>query len=132
MTGFLARWILAFGLLCATYNPTRWNYTSWALDYYSVETPVVVFLGLLLIAGYIIYLRATFRSIGPIGIGLVAAIVASAVWVLKDQGILTLESTDIQVWITLFGLSSVLGVGLSWSHIRRSISGQSDMDDVGD
>ena len=26
--------------------------------------------------------------------------------------------------------SLVLGVGLSWSHIRRAISGQADMDDV--
>jgi len=132
MTGFLARWGLAFGLLCASYNPTRWNYTSWAIENYTVETPIVLLLGLLLIAGYIIYVRATLKSIGPIGIGLVAAIVAAAVWTLKDQGILSLDSTAIQIWIALIGLSFVLGIGLSWSHIRRAISGQFDIGDGGD
>ena len=26
----------------------------------------------------------------------------------------------------------ILGVGLSWSHVRRRVSGQSDKDDLGD
>jgi len=132
MSGFIARWILAFGLLTATYNPTPWNYWIWSRDNYSAETPMVVLGGLLLLTGYIIYLRATLRSIGLIGMGLVAAIVASAVWVLLDQGFVSLASPAIKVWVTLIGLSFLLGIGLSWSHVRRAITGQSDMDDLGD
>ncbi len=129
MTGFLARWILAFALLSATYNPTPWNYISWVRQNYLVDTSVSVLAGLLLLAGYIIYLRATLHSIGLIGMGLVAAIVAAAVWVLIDQGIVTLDSPDIKVWIALIGLSFVLGIGLSWSHVRRWMSGQFVVDD---
>ncbi len=132
MSGFLARWILAFGLLTASYNPTRWNYWLWSRENFSAETPMVVLGGLLLLTGYIIYLRATLRSIGLIGMGLVAAIVAASVWVLLDQGFVSLASPDIKVWITLIGLSFLLGIGLSWSHVRRAITGQSDMDDLGD
>jgi hypothetical protein len=132
MTGFLARWVLAFGLLSATYNPTAWNYLMWSRENYSLQTPMVVLGGLLLTAGYIIYLRATLRSIGLIGMGLVTAIVLAAVWVLLDQGFMSLDRPDVKIWIALVILSLVLGIGLSWSHIRRAISGQSDMDDLGD
>jgi uncharacterized protein DUF6524 len=132
MTGFLMRWVLAFVLLTATYNPTDWNYLRWAMENYSLEPAISLLAGLLLLAGYIIYLRATLRSIGYIGIGLVTAIVASGVWVLIDLGFLQLEAPDILVWISLIGLSFVLGIGLSWSHVRRAISGQSDMDDISD
>ncbi len=132
MTGFLIRWAIAFALLTPSYNPTDWNYLTWATENFSVETPLAVFGGLILMAGYIIYLRATLRSIGLIGMGLVGAIVAAAVWVLIDRGIVILNSETLKIWMTLIGLSFVLGIGLSWSHIRRAISGQSDMDDVGD
>lgn len=83
MTGFLIRWVLAFVLLTATYNPTEWNYWKWFSLNYKVEPAIAVLVGLLLLAGYIIYLR----SIGVIGIGLVAAIVSSAIWVMIDQGL---------------------------------------------
>jgi len=132
MTAFLTRWVLAFILLAVTYNPTSYNYLSWAMENYSLDTPMAVLAGLLLMAGYIIYLRATLRSIGIIGMGLVGAIVTAAVWVLIDQGIVILNSEDLKIWAILTGLSFVLGIGLSWSHVRRAISGQSDMDDVGD
>lgn len=132
MTGFLIRWGLAFLLLAISYNPTKWNYSTWVLENYSLNPAIALLVGLLLLAGYIIYLRATLRSIGLIGIGLVAAIVAAGVWVLIDEGLLTLASQSLKIWIVLIGLSFVLGIGLSWSHVRRAISGQSDMDDLGD
>ncbi|MFT4715657.1 MAG: hypothetical protein ACI861_002696 [Paracoccaceae bacterium] len=132
MNGFLIRWALAFGLLALTFNPTKWSYLNWVTANYKLEPAISLLIGLLLIAGYIIYLRATLRSIGLIGMGLVAAIVAAGVWVLIDLGLLRVGSNDLKIWISLVGLSFVLGIGLSWSHVRRAISGQSDMDDLGD
>lgn len=130
MAGLLVRWAVAFVLLAATFNPTRYNYISWVERNFAEEMPVALLLGLLLLVGYIIYLRATLRSIGGFGMFLVLAIVGSLVWVLYDYGLLTLSETSHMVWLGLFALSLVLGVGLSWSHVRRYLSGQSDMDDV--
>jgi hypothetical protein len=132
MTGFFTRWALAFVLLAATYNPTEWNYASWVRENYRTETAVAVLAGLILLAGYIIYLRATIRSIGLIGMMLAGAIVAASVWVLIDQGIIVLNSAERMNWLTLVGMSFVLGIGLSWSHVRRVISGQVDVDDPDD
>ena len=128
--GFLLRWAFAFLLLAATFNPTEWNYVKWAEANYSAQMSLTVLFGLLLLVGYIIYLRATIRSIGAFGMGLVLALVAALLWVLYDWGWLQLEISTQNTWIGLFTLSVVLGIGLSWSHVRRKLSGQADMDDV--
>ena len=128
--GFLTRWVAAFVLLAVTYNPTQYNYVDWVRDYGSTNLSVAVLVGLLLSVGYIIYLRASLRSIGPLGMFLVLGIIGSALWVLSDLGVLALDNSEVNTWLALGTISLVLGVGLNWSHVRRALSGQADMDDV--
>jgi hypothetical protein len=130
MTGFIWRLAAAFTLLVATFNPTEWNYVTWVQENFTEQMPLAVLLGLLLFVGYIVYLRATLRSIGAFGMFMVLAIVAATVWVFYDYGLLRLNDTAQVVWLALAALALVLGIGLSWSHVRRRLSGQSDMDDV--
>lgn len=128
--GFLLRWLFAFVLLAATYNPTDWNFTRWAMQNYAANAPVTALLALVLLIGYIIYLRATLRSIGAFGMLLILALVATILWVLYDQGFVDLNNPTVNTWIVLVTLSVVLAVGLSWSIVRRRLSGQADVDDV--
>ena len=128
--GFFLRWIFAFLLLALTFNPTEWNYVRWAMANYTQELPITVLLGLLLVIGYIIYLRATLRSIGGFGMFLILAVVGALLWVLFDWGLLSLDNRNLNTWIGIFALSCVLGIGLSWSLVRRMLSGQADMDDI--
>lgn len=128
--GFLLRWLFAFVLLALTYNPTQWNFVRWSMTHYETYLSVTVLLGLLLIIGYIVYLRATVRSIGAFGMFLVLAVVAALLWVLHDFGLLELDNTDLNVWLGIVALSVVLGIGLSWSHVRRALAGQHDVDDI--
>jgi hypothetical protein len=128
--GFILRWLAAFALLAATYNPTDYNYIKWVMMLGDGSISLMVLAGLLLLIGYIIYLRATLRSIGGFGMMLVLALVGALLWVLYDFGVLSLDNAGLNVWLGLLALSLVLGVGLSWSHVRRALSGQADMDDV--
>ncbi len=128
--GLLLRWVFAFLLLALTFNPTDYNYVHWSHDNYVEELPLTVLLGLLLVIGYIIYLRATLRSIGSFGMALVLSVVAALAWVLYDWGMLNLDNEAIQIWIAIVALSIVLGIGMGWSHVRRMLSGQYDVDDV--
>jgi len=128
--GFVMRWVCAFLLLAATFNPTEYNYVTWARDYGSTNLSIAVLAGLILGIGYIIYLRATLRSIGAFGMLLVMAVVGALLWVLYDFGVLRLDDATFNLWLGLGALSFVLGIGLSWSHVRRALSGQADMDDV--
>jgi hypothetical protein len=103
---------------------------KWVMTQGERPVSLMVLAGLLLLIGYIIYLRATLRSIGGFGMLLVLALVGALLWVLYDFGVLSLDNTGLNVWLGLLALSLVLGVGLSWSHVRRALSGQADMDDV--
>jgi len=128
--GFLLRWLFAFVLIAATFNPTELNFSRWALENYAQEMPLTVLLGLILLVGYIIYFRATLRSIGGLGMFLVFAVFAALVWVLYDRELLSLNNTALNVWMGILALSLVLGIGLSWSFVRRALSGQFDVDDA--
>jgi hypothetical protein len=130
--GFVIRWVFAFLLVALTFNPTQWNYVRWATENWRDQTSLTVFFGLILLVGYIIYLRATLRSIGRFGVFLVIAVLAALAWVLYDQGWLTLANRNLNTWLAIVALSVVLGVGLSWSFVRRAISGQVDVDDTDD
>lgn len=130
MMGFFMRWLAAFVLLASTYNPTQWNYVSWIEANYGAQLPLAVLMGLLLTVAYVIYLRATLRSIGSFGMMMVIAILAALIWVLIDWGVLTLDNPDLNLWIGIFVLSLVLGIGLSWSLVRRRLTGQADVDDL--
>ena len=126
----LLRWLGAFLLLCITFNPTPYNYVRWAEANWGAQLPLVILLGLLLAVGYMIYGVATLRSIGAFGILFIAAIFGAAIWVLIDWGILSLANQSLNVWIVLFALSLILGIGLSWSILRQRLSGQATVDEV--
>lgn len=126
----LTRWLTSFGLLAATYNPTPYNYAVWASDMYRDMTSLVALGGLLILIGYIVFLRATLRSIGILGMGLFTALFGTTLWVLWDLQVITFENPTTNIWLALLGLSLMLAVGMSWSHIRARLSGQFDMDDV--
>ncbi len=128
--GFLLRWGFAFVLLATTYNPTRFNFVAWARENMTEQLPLTVFFALVLFIGYIVFLRATLRSIGTFGMILVLSVFAALIWVLVDYGILSLQDTKANAWLGIVSLSLVLGIGLSWSFVRRSLSGQYDVDDA--
>lgn len=128
--GIILRWLGAFLLLSATLNPTKVNYVRWAEANYAGQLPLVLFLGLLLAVGYMIYVVATLRSIGAFGIVLIAAIFGSALWVLIDWGVLTLQNQSLNMWLAILALSIILGAGLSWSILRQRLSGQTSVDEI--
>lgn len=130
--GVFARWLGAFGLLSATFNPTEWNFTRWAEANYQSQLPLTVLLGLILAVAYIIYIGATLRSLGAFGMVLVGAVFAALIWVLVDWGILAMNNSSLNVWLGILALSLVLGIGLSWSILWQRLSGQATVDDVED
>ena len=87
-------------------------------------------MGILLIIGWVIFLRATLRSLGALGLILTFAFFGTLLWLVIDLGWVPADSMRIIVYAILAILSTVLGVGMSWSHIRRRISGQVDVDEV--
>ena len=127
---FLLRWLVALVLVFATFNPTSLSYFNWVADQDGGNLPLKALAGVALAILYIIYLRATWRSIGPVGMLLAVAFFGAIVWVLIDFGLLSPDRPTIMTYILLVILATILAVGISWSHIRRRVTGQADIDDV--
>ncbi|TAG21565.1 MAG: hypothetical protein EAZ40_08860 [Rhodobacterales bacterium] len=128
--GIFLRWLGAFLLLAAIFNPTRWNYVTWAGEAWADQMPLIVFSGLLLAVAAMVYVVATMRSIGILGALVIAAIFGAGLWVLTDWGLLALGNSSLTVWLAIFALSLILGIGMSWSILRQRLSGQQTTDEV--
>jgi hypothetical protein len=127
-SSFLIRFVFALLLVFLSFNPSGYSFFHWVTAQL-FPLPVLLLLGVVLLIGWVIFLRATLRSLGPIGIGLALALFACLVWVAIYYNLLAIGST-IFIYIVLVVISAVLGIGMSWSHIRRRMAGQADMDDV--
>ena len=133
LRGFLIRWVVAVVLVLATFNPTSYSLVGWlATTSFDNDIALKALLAIVLVIGWAIYLRATFRSLGIFGIGLVVALLLILGWVVWDYGAVDAFSTELLVWIVLLAGSLILALGISWSHIRRRITGQMDVDDIGE
>ncbi len=129
---FLGRWLFSAALVFGTYNPTDFSYISWVFAEGTEFGPVHALVGVALLIAWIVFLRATFLSLGWLGIVLGAALFGCIIWVFVDLGWLSLDSPTAITWVALLMLSLILAVGLSWSHIRRRLTGQVDVDDIED
>jgi len=128
LVSFLLRFGFALVLVFLTYNPSGYSWVGWLLS----DNPLVykVAGGVVLLIGWVMFLRATWRSLGAIGTMLALAFFAVVIWLFHYWGFFALDDIATIEWIVLFVLSGVLAVGMSWSHVRRKMSGQYDTDEI--
>lgn len=134
---FLMRWISALILVCASYNPIApYSFYSWAitpaLTDYSTLTPLHGLVGIALLITWVIFIRATARSLGVFGVILAVGFFGMFIWFMVDKGWVTLTENQTLSWVIIIALSTLLAVGMSWSHVRRRMSGQLDVDETDD
>lgn len=128
--GIAIRFVFALLLVMASFNPSGYSVFHWAVASISEPTPWLALAIIALAIGWVIYVRATLRSLGPVGLGLAAILVAVILWLLVDIGLITVDSASGIVWVVEIFVAAVLCLGMSWSHVRRRMSGQVDVDDV--
>jgi len=128
--GIFVRFIFAFILVFASYNPEGYSYYDWVLTDFSDITPMKVLSGLVLLIGWVIYIRATMRSLGVIGLILASAFFGTIIWLIIDSGLVAADNFRVVAYLIEILMCAILTVGISWSHIRRRISGQVDVDEV--
>jgi hypothetical protein len=131
-TGFLLRAAFALTLVLLTYNPSGHSYAHMLQAGFPAVTPVEAVLGVLLLIGWFVFLRATLSSIGPLGMVLALALFAAVIWLIVSWGWVRLSNTGAIVWLSLVVLSLILAVGMSWAHLYRRWSGQATVEDTDD
>lgn len=128
--GFVLRFVMALALVFGTYNPSGYSWYHWFIRAADRFDPVLTFAAVVLLIGWVIYVRSTLRSLGEIGTILAVAFFAALTWVMIGYGWLSLDNPTIFTWVVLTMLAAIMATGMSWSHIRRRMSGQLDVDDV--
>ena len=124
------RIVFALAVVLLTFNPTGHSYYHWLVDGFPVVQPLEVVVGLLLVIAWVVFVRSTLAAIGALGLLLMLALFGSIVWWVVSRGWLDVNNRSAMAWVVLVILGLVLGIGMSWSHIRRRLSGQASVDRI--
>ena len=121
--GMLVRILFAVILVVATWNPAGVSYVQWSLIDTSTFDATKALVGVLLLAGWIMAVRATWVSLGLMGVVLAAVVIGVFVWWLISIGIVATDGRGF-LWIMLVAIGVVLGIGMGWSLVRAKATGQ--------
>jgi len=130
MGSVVMRVAFSLAIVFLTFNPTGHSYFHWLQANLSPIQPLVVIAGLLLLGGWLFFIRATFSSMGTVGVVLLLALFAAIIWWMVSRGWLSTADKSTMAWVVLSCLGLLLGIGMSWAHIRARLSGQTSVDRV--
>lgn len=130
LVNFLIRFGFALVLVMATFNPSGVSFYHWMIKSWPEFHALILFSGVVLLIGWTIYIRATVRSLNVFGLVLATAFFGSLLWILVEWQIVSMTNSSVMGYIVLFIIAAVLAVGISWSHIRRRLTGQHDVDEI--
>jgi hypothetical protein len=128
--GFALRLLAAIALVLATFNPTGYSFYHWVAQSLPQVNPASVVVGIALLACWVVFLTATMRSIGLLGVVIALAFFGAVIWMVVSWGWLDPRNGAAMAWIVLFVFAIILALGVSWSHMRRRLTGQADVDEV--
>jgi hypothetical protein len=120
----------AVALVLATFNPSGLSYYHWVVAAGAEFGALHALAGALLLSAWVLGLRASFASLGPLGLGLAFLVCASLVWLFAEWGWLDPSRPRVLAWVGLIVVGVILGVGLCWSLVRRRVTGQVDVDEL--
>ena len=136
--GIAVRFVAALLLVYLTFNPTGFSWFHWTIKpmidmpttALGTLNPLKVLAGIALAASWWFFLQASQRSLGVVGAFFILALVATFFWALSYWHIFTPGSSTAIAHLTLITVALILGLGLSWSSVKRRITGQQDTDVV--
>lgn len=127
---FFVRFFFAIFVVFSTYNVEGFSYFHWVKNNLDSLNLYMALVAVILLIGWAILIRATIGSLGMIGLVLASAFFGLLTWLVIDVLSLDASSTGAITYIIELMIACVLSVGVSWSHLRRRISGQVDTDEL--
>jgi hypothetical protein len=130
MGRFLLRLVAAAVVVFCTFNPTGHSYVHWVAPTFPHIEPLQAVAGVALLIGWILHLRATVLSLGGLGVLLAAGFLAAVLWLLVSWEWIRMDRSETIAWVVLSMIAILLALGVSWSSVRRRITGQVDVRDA--
>lgn len=128
--GFVVRIGAALVLVLLSFNPSGYSYLHWFAHQFPHIQALTALAGVALLICWVVYLNATRQSLGLAGIVLLVAFFAALIWVAASVGVMTLSRGPTLAWAGLVVAGIILGLGMCWSHLRRRLTGQTDVEEV--
>lgn len=132
--GLLLRFLFALALVLLTFNPSGTSAYHWISSAIGAGTfgPLHLIAIIVLAIGWVIVWVATWRALDTLGVVLAALALGAIVWLFVDLGWIATDSVSSMTWIVLVCIAVVLGIGMSWAHIWRRMTGQYSVEPVDD
>ena len=124
--GLFVRFLAVMFLVAATYNPSGYSYWHWAFRGDGSDWALKIFLGLLIIFGYVVCVYATWRSMRIMLSVPMILLIAACLWLLSDWGVIDFSDWLQRTLALETALVVLLATGVSFSLIRYRLSGQLD------
>jgi hypothetical protein len=128
--GLFGRFFASLALVLATYNPTGMSFVGWIAGNFPHIQPIQAVVGVVLLALWIFFAHATWRSLGTLGVALGLAFFAAVIWLISSWGWLNSPTHAALTWIILIFIACILTLGLCWALIRVRVSGQAVVEEV--
>jgi hypothetical protein len=125
----LVRWFMIMGVLTAIYNPSGRSFVHWAVEG-TAPLSLRVAVGSVLLVMLAYCYRLSVRALGPIGVLMLAALLAVTATALVDISLIQPQGRAAMIAYLQAIITTGLTVGVSWSALRTRISGQIDSDDI--
>jgi hypothetical protein len=133
---FFARLLMAAGLVLATYNPTPFSLlgflgsqigTEAIFSGWAIKVILVVLFGL----GWWVFLRTAYNSLRGMALAVGLILLLGAYVIINKAGEWGYAvGNDALIWVALFIVSFLLGLGATASHIKRRWAGIGNVDDI--
>jgi hypothetical protein len=121
MLGWALRFLAVLALVVVTWNPDGHSFVHWVSDWPEGITPYQAFTGVVLTIGWVAAFVASWRSLGVIGTGLLAALIGTGLWMLFDWTGTSLSARAIS-YLVLVAIAFVLATAMSWRSFRRALA----------
>jgi len=123
---FVLRWLLCLFVVFATYNVTGYSYYHWITGDYPGDSALKTLAGCLLLIAYGNFIIVSWRSMGPVGISAASAILTTLFYLLDEYALLDFAQPYTMATITGFFFATLLAVGISLSHVKVRLIGQTE------
>lgn len=118
---FATRWGFSAFLLFSTYNPSGHSYYHWVVQGDGGDVPLKLTAGLFLLWTYASVFPIVWTSMGPIGLGMSAALMSAFSLVAWDYGLLDQVSPSFFPYALIGSFATIIAVGLTWGHLNLQL-----------
>ena len=118
---FATRWGFSAFLFFSTYNPSGHSYYHWVVEGTDGNLPLKLTVGFVLLWVYLSILPIIWTSMGPIGLGMAAALLSASGLVAWDYGLLDNVSPSFFPYALISSFATIVAVGLTWGHLNLQL-----------